>query len=103
MEPRRNHHSREGKYPTAGLGTPMKPIDLASVIRLLIGERPERFPYERAIRLFQLRVWFLFPNEGLVEMAGLTAATRILEHISDDVFAADTEAEQRKQRPWDSV
>jgi hypothetical protein len=53
-------------------------IELSNLIELLIGDRPERFPYNREISLFKFQVWTLFPEQEFVQQAALTAATMIL-------------------------
>ena len=73
------------------------------VTELLVGDRPERFPYERAIQLFQFQVWMLFPNEAsYVKTAGLTAAAKILEHIAENIFVGEVDEKDRKEKlPWE--
>jgi hypothetical protein len=76
------------------------PIQLRDVIRLLIGDRPEQFPYERAISLFKFQVWILLPDQEFVHLAALTAATKILERIQDDVFVEQQDPIERSKSPW---
>lgn len=73
----------------------MNRFKFSDVVRLLIGDRPERFPYERAINLFQFQVWMLYPEQQFVELAGLTAATKILDRIQDYIFAEQEDAKER--------
>jgi hypothetical protein len=62
-------------------------MDLNDTIALLVsaplGRRPESFPFERAIRLFQLQTWIYCPtpSEDMVRMAGRIVATQFLQKI----------------------
>ena len=78
----------------------MHEIQLKDVVRLLIGERDERFPYERAICLFKFQLWVLFPDHEFTHLASLTAATKILDRIQDHEFVEQEEPVERSQSPW---
>jgi hypothetical protein len=81
----------------------MNQIKLQDIVRLLTGERAERFQFERAINLFQFQVWTLFPTREFTESAALTAATKLLEWILDDEFGEQEELRQRTASPFSSV
>jgi hypothetical protein len=73
--------------------------DLRRTVELLIGERAERFEFERAIRLLEFQTWIYWPGTKLANFAGLMAAALILENIEDDIFADETELAQRQADP----
>jgi hypothetical protein len=75
---------------------------IQDIIRLLIGGRAENFPNERAIRLYQFQIWTLFPNNRHFRLAGLTAATKLLERIQDDIFVEQEDYVQRESTPWEA-
>src|SRR3954452_4868031 len=60
-------------------------------VGLLVGERAERFPYEREIRLFQLYVWSFAPDQPSIQYAGLAAAVKILEFIEEEIYSDKVE------------
>jgi hypothetical protein len=56
-------------------------------ISLLCSFRDEKFPGERAIRLFQFRSWLLFPAYAYyVNAAGFIAAAKYLDQAEDEYF-----------------
>src|SRR5436190_9339651 len=59
---------------------------LNRAIDLLLGNREEKFEYERAIRLFQFQSWVFAPSMDAIRCAGLIAATKIARHIEVDEF-----------------
>ena len=59
-------------------------MDLNDTIELLVSARigrVELFPFERAVRLFQLQTWIYYPapSEDMVRMAGRIVATKFLQ------------------------
>jgi hypothetical protein len=73
-------------------------LDLNDTIKLLAGDRPERFAHEAAIRLFQFKVWMYTADVAEFEssrIAGLVAAARFLRDLSPKhhVFANLTRRE----------
>jgi hypothetical protein len=54
---------------------------LEDAIELFLGNREEKFQYERAIRLFQFQAWVFMPCFETIRWAGLTAATKIARSI----------------------
>jgi hypothetical protein len=49
------------------------PMNLEDTIELLIrnpASRPEAFPYERTVRIYQFQAWIYFPELSMVELAG---------------------------------
>ena len=74
-------------------------FDVEDVVALLAHMRREAFEGERAIRLFQFRIWILFPgsNEAkAVKWAELIAAAKFLDRAEEDYFAEEEEARQRR-------
>ena len=55
--------------------------ELESAISLLLGDREEKFKYERAVRLFQFQSWVLAPSMDAIRCAGIIAATKIAREI----------------------
>lgn len=57
--------------------------EMKDIISLLVGDRDEKFPYERAVRLCQFQTWIYCPNDSTEapEEAGLLAATLILRYM----------------------
>jgi hypothetical protein len=82
------------------LATEVQYDNIKDAVCLLTGERRETFQYERAIKLFQFQVWILFPRQSFFELAGLTAATKILEHILDEDFVEKEQFRQSDAPPW---
>ncbi len=74
--------------------------ELQDMVQLLTDQRPEQFPYERAIRLFQFQVWMLYPDQKFTALAGLTAATKVLDYIADKGFGEEQELKQRSTYSW---
>jgi hypothetical protein len=54
---------------------------LEDAIELFLGNREEKFQYERAIRLFQFQAWVFMPCFETIRWAGLIAATKIARSI----------------------
>jgi hypothetical protein len=54
---------------------------LEDTTELLLGNREEKFQYERAIRLFQFQTWVFVPCFRTIEWAGLIAAAKIARLI----------------------
>jgi hypothetical protein len=57
------------------------PMNLEDTIELLIrnpASRPEAFPYERTVRIYQFQAWIYFPELSMVELAGSLAAANYL-------------------------
>jgi hypothetical protein len=59
---------------------------LNDAAKLLVGNREEKFEYERAILLFQFRTWIFAPAEETIRYAGLIAATKLLRTIETDWY-----------------
>jgi hypothetical protein len=75
-------------------------------IQLLIGEREERFKFERAIRLLEFRTWIYWPLTNKHNTAGMMAAALLLENIEDDIFideAALAWDNAKPDDPWSSA
>jgi hypothetical protein len=75
--------------------------DLERAVELLVGERNERFEFERAIRLLEFQTWIYWPgmDTNMPNIAGLMAAALILENIEDDIYADEAELAQRTADP----
>jgi hypothetical protein len=58
-------------------------------ISLLVGNRDERFEYERAIRLFELQSWICVPEVRTIRSAGLVAATKIANSIGGEYMTLE--------------
>jgi hypothetical protein len=57
-------------------------IDVEAVLNGLISKEPEKFPYERAIRLFQFQTWIYFSDDRrMVDAAGKLAAAAFLRKL----------------------
>jgi hypothetical protein len=66
-------------------------MDLNDTIALLVSAplgRPGSFPFERAVRLFQLQTWIYYPapSEDMVRMAGRIVATKFLQLLETGSF-----------------
>jgi hypothetical protein len=59
---------------------------LNRAIGLLLGNKEEKFEYQRAIRLFQFQSWIFAPSMDAIRCAGLIAATKIARNIEVDEF-----------------
>jgi hypothetical protein len=70
-------------------------LDLHDTVKLLAGERDERFRYERAIRLFQFRTWLLFPKPKMTapKVAGRIAAASFMRDVEADVLGRKAEGD----------
>lgn len=70
-------------------------LDVADVIRLLVGMRKEQFEHEAAVRLFQFQTWILNSQDmSLTATAGQIAATQYLENIRRPGFYSKTNEER---------
>ena len=73
-------------------------FDVEDVVTLLARKREEAFEGERAVRLFQFRVWVLCPgtNEANApKWAALIAAVKFLDLAEEDYFADEEDARLR--------
>jgi hypothetical protein len=74
-------------------------FDVEDVVALLAHQRGEAFEGERAIRLYQFRIWILFPgtNEAnAAKWAALIAAAKFLDRAEEDYFFQEKDARQRR-------
>ena len=63
----------------------MSSFDLEATLNCLISTEPEKFQYERAIRLFQFQTWIYFSNDrDMVDAAGKLAAAAFLRKIEHE-------------------
>ena len=62
------------------------PLDLNNKVKLLIGDRQERFELERAICLIEFQTWVYWPRTQMFASAGTMAAVFILEGIEEDIY-----------------
>jgi hypothetical protein len=75
-------------------------------IKTIIGNIPEQFKGERAVRLFQLQTWILFPDRSnkddilMVRAAAMIAAAKMLERIEDDIFDDEKDAHDHRGEPF---
>jgi hypothetical protein len=74
-------------------------LDLEDSVKLLTGERKERFEFERAIRLVEFQTWIYWPRTDKPNSAGMVASALILEAIEDDIFCSEADAVQREADP----
>jgi hypothetical protein len=81
----------------------MSQFDLEDAIVLLSGERAERFRLERAVRLYQLQVWTLFPNDDFyVAWAEMIAGVHLLAFLEMEMYCDETDAINRAERPYEA-
>jgi hypothetical protein len=60
----------------------MMSIDVEAVVNGLISKKPDKFPYERAIRFFQFQTWIYFSDDQrMVDAAGKLAAAAFLRKL----------------------
>ena len=74
-------------------------FDVEDVVALLAHKREEAFEGERALRLFQFRIWILFPgtNEAnAAKWAALITAAKFLDRAEEDYFFDEEDARQRR-------
>ena len=75
-------------------------FDVEDVVKLLARKREEAFEGERAIRLFQFRVWVLFPgtNEAkAAKWAALITTVKFLDRAEEDYFSDEEDARLRAE------
>ena len=75
-------------------------FNVEDIASLLAHKREEAFEGERAVRLFQFRVWVLFPgtNEAkAAKWAALITAVKLLEGAEEDYFVGEEDARQRAE------
>ena len=74
-------------------------FNVEDVVALFAHMREEAFEGERALRLFQFRVWILFPNmdeANVAKWAALITAAKFLDRAEEDYFADEEDARQRR-------
>jgi hypothetical protein len=60
----------------------MSSINVQATLNGLISNEPEKFPYERAIRLFQFQTWIYFSDDQrMADAAGKIAAAAFLRKL----------------------
>lgn len=74
-------------------------FDVADVVAFLAHMREEAFEGEWALRLYQFRIWILFPgtNEAnAAKWAALITAAKFLDRAEEDYFFEEEDARQRR-------
>ena len=74
-------------------------FNVEDVVALFAHMREEAFEGERALRLFQFRVWILFPGmdeANVAKWAALITAAKFLDRAEEDYFADEEDARQRR-------
>jgi hypothetical protein len=74
-------------------------LNLEDVLTLLAHKREEAFEGERAVRLFQFRIWILFPGRDeaiAAKWAELITAAKLLDRAEEDYFSDEEDARQRR-------
>ena len=63
----------------------MNPFDLEATLNCLISSKPEKFQFERAIRLFEFQTWIYCSNDPhMVDAAGKLAAAAFLRKLEHE-------------------